>query len=142
MYRYWRDDDVFDVLSQELRQLHDEGVDADRLAVVFDVDADLNLFHNRELDLWILRSPIQAHMDPPGQSPLTPVNIYASIQFAGMEQDVVIVVSTVKDDSAEHLDADDAERYTFTRDMYLGMTRAKGALIVIAHESMRKWVEP
>lgn len=142
VYHYWRDDDVIDVLSQELRRLHDEGVNADRIAVVFDMDADLDLFHNRESDLWILRSPLQSIIDPPGESPLTTVDIYVSIQFAGMEQDAVIVVSRVKDDGVEHPDADDAARYTFTRDMYLGMTRAKGALIVIAHESMRKWVEP
>ena len=142
VHRYWGDDDVFDVLSQELQRLHNEGVDADRVTVVVDIDADVDLFNKRELDPWILISPIQSHFDPPGNSPLTPVNIYSSIGFAGMEQDVVVVVSTVKDDKAEHPDAADAARYTFTRDMYLGMTRAKGGLIVIAHQSMQKWVEP
>ena len=67
------------------------------------------------------------------------VGSYRAVEFAGMESDIVILIDGA---SPDDLKSTGDTRDLVASTLYVSMTRAKAALIVLAHESEKDVLEP
>ena len=132
VYRYWRDGrEAADLLNDEIGRLRSEGVGVQQIAVITDIPYDRH--HGRQFG----GSPLWVYSDEKGPAPEREdwLRAYYVTNFAGMESDVLIIVDSGLPEGIEVPTSYDTD-VALPR-LYLGMTRAKGALIVLAHESSR-----
>lgn len=132
VYRYWRDgSEAGDLLADEIGRLHSQGVGVQQIAVITSTPYDH--LHGRQVSDW----PLWVYSDEKGPAPERGrwLRAYYATNFAGMESDVVVMMASAPPAGIE-------ANTTYDTDIalprfYLGMTRAKGALIVLAHESSK-----
>lgn len=143
VYRYFDGDVGDEVLSEELTTLKSLDIAPHRVTLVYTMDSPLPpRIHGRRLGPWRLWDPFDPKVLRRAPSDGQTVEICASVPFAGMEQDVVVVMCTGNNDTETAPEIFEEAKKLFNHEMYLCMTRAKGALVVVAHESMRSWIEP
>ena len=143
VYRYFDGDVGDEVLSEELTTLKSLDVAPHRVTLVYTMDSPVPPgIHGRRVGPWRLWDPLDPKVLRRAPRDGQTVEICASVQFAGMERDVVVVVCTGKNDTENAPEIFEDAKKRFNHEMYLCMTRAKGALVVVAHESMRSWIEP
>ena len=140
VYRYFGDSDGDDILAEELFRLQNDGVNPGQVAIVFGIGSEVPDFGGRRLGPWRLRKRSGRGIDA-GPEDGGAVDVYTNLHFAGMERDTVIMAYTLTSEFLSGPEVACSASDLFACDMYLSMTRAKGALIVIAHESMRCWIE-
>ena len=119
------------MLNDEIGRLRSEGVDVQQIAVITGTPYDRR--HGHQVGGY----PLWVYWDEKGPAPEREgwLRIYYATNFAGMESDVVVIVDSGLPDGIEVPTSYDTD-VALPR-LYLGMTRAKGALIVLAHESSR-----
>lgn len=119
--------EVASLLTNEFRRLHEAGVTPQQAAILYDG----NLPTGTRLGPWkVWRYSLSSGLPP---NPRDWVVVYDTISFAGMESDVVFYLpGPVVTGFAEA----DASR------KYVSMTRAKGALFVVALDGQRLLLQP
>ncbi len=116
------------LLAGEFRRLREAGVRPQQVAIVYDG----NLPARARLGPWGLwRYSLTNGLPPEGTGDW--VIAYETVAFAGMESDVVIYLPVPVGEGLREADA---------CRKYVSMTRAKGALIVLALENQRVLLEP
>ena len=117
-----------ELLAEEFRRLRDAGVNPQQVAVIYDG----NLPAQAKLGPWQMwRYSLSNGLPPTGAGDW--VVMYETVAFAGMESDVVIYLPVPVGGGLR--EADSGRKY-------VSMTRAKGALIVVALEDQRASLEP
>ena len=128
-FRYWRErEESVDLLAQEFRRLDEAGIKPRQVAVIHDG----KLPNRATVGPWKMwKYSIANGLPPSGVGNW--VVVYDTIAFAGMESDAVIYLPTRGEQSLKEAEA--------SRN-YVSMTRAKGALIVVAPETQQPFLEP
>ena len=119
-------------MNDEIGRLRSEGVGVQQIAVITGIPYDRR--HGHRVGGW----PLWVYSDEKGPAPEREgwLRTYYATNFAGMESDVVVIVDSGLPEGI-------GVATTYATDvllpgLYLGMTRAKGALIVLTHESSRE----
>ena len=136
---YYFDDgsSLVSLLSEELDRLQRAGVAPQHVAIVSHMDGEQ--WHERTFGLWKLWTYNIRRGQWPDSENGKWVGSYRAIEFAGMESDIVILIDGA---SPDELDNTGDNRNIQVSTLYVSMTRAKAALIVLAHESKKDMLEP
>ena len=138
VYRYFTDpSSLADLMVQEFKRLQETGVSPQQIAVVSHLDGER--LHGQIFGPWRLwtYNTRRGHRQDSGNQKW--VESYRAIEFAGMESDVVVVIEGIspdEDQTTEHTRGIEASS------LYVSMTRAKAALIVLAHETKTDQLQP
>ena len=137
IYHYWNTfDEVRAILANEFTRLYDAGVEPDSITMLENCDFDTDNWDMAKLGPWklwhcALRGPV-----PAGQNM---IGLYSTYNFAGMESNIVVLLNY--SEALMNLPGT-SWRKEEVPDIYVGITRAKVALIVASHEKLRPTVEP
>lgn len=133
-YRFFdNDSDMISVLSDEADELARQQVSQRQIAIVCVYRPDV--LHGVKCGPWSLWARSAEHLFyPPSDKwlPAYPVHV-----FAGMESEVVIVLLPLAVTSDTEVDGE-LLTDVLRSQIYVAMTRAKGRLIVVAHNSHKK----
>ena len=137
IYHYWNTfDEVRAILANEFTRLYDAGVESDSITMLETCDFDPNNWHMARLGPWNLWN---CNLHGPAPANKNMVGLYYAYSFAGMESDIVVLMNY--SEALMNL-PDTSWRKEEVPDIYVGITRAKVALIVASHEKLRPTVEP
>ena len=141
-FYYWQDPTELDpLLEEEFWRLHEAGVKPEQVTVLSDV-VGISTAHREKYGPWRIWDYWQTDTvrvpEREGRFNRDWVNMFPTIDFVGMESDVVIIVDNGDLDPHASKFSEKVEASI----AYVNMTRAKGRLVVLAHESLRGFLEP
>ena len=141
-YRWFQGETGDGKLIEVFEQLQEHGIAPERVAVVYTHQPHFPEKHDQRVGPWRLWDPFNPQARRRAPIDNRTVEICESFMFAGMERDVVVVACTHRSDGEPGSIESPSEKERFLQEMYTCMTRAKGGLVVIAHESMKGWIRP
>ena len=136
-FYYWQEpSDMHSLLEEEFKRLHKAGVKPWQVTVLSD-GSTIDRGHGKTYGPWRIWD---YHRTKTARLPgnRSWVNVFPTSDFSGMESDVVIIVEDGQLDPTTSNFSKKVEASV----VYVNMTRAKGRLVVLAHESAQGLLEP
>ena len=133
-YLYWKDDrELETILARTLSSLREADVRPSQVVVLS--DTKMNEWHGKSFGGWELWTALA--FSGPVSDDHGVVDMYNVYFFGGMESEVVILVVNVTPEALETGMLQDR----ILRWLYVGMTRARGSLIILAQDGWQSFIE-